>query len=112
LANQLGSSVLTQGSLRQPQRQFDLLLQLDGDRVVVELEIGEGWRKILDGIVQADEYRERLNAVGILTGIYPPFHPPNGGKPRATTPIGHDDPDASPRPHPFPQGAFFVHPIA
>jgi hypothetical protein len=72
LANQLGSSVLTQGSLRQPQRQFDLLLQLDGDRVVVELEIGEGWRKILDGIVQADEYRERLNAVGILTGIYPP----------------------------------------
>lgn len=72
LAEKLGGSILTQGSLRRPRRQFDLLLHLNGERFVVEMEIGEGWRKVVEGIVQANEYRERLNADGIIVIVYPP----------------------------------------
>jgi len=72
LAEKLNASVLEQGSLRRPRRQFDLLLQLNGDRIVVELEVGEGWRKIIEGIVQANEYKERLNADGVIAIVYPP----------------------------------------
>lgn len=72
LAEKLNASVLEQGSLRRPRRQFDLLLDLNGERFVVELEIGEGWRKVLEGVVQANEYKERLNADGIIAIVYPP----------------------------------------
>ena len=71
LAKRLNANVIEQGSLRRPRRQFDILLQLDGERVVVEMEIGEGWRKIVEGIVQANDYKERLKADGIITVVYP-----------------------------------------
>lgn len=71
LAAKLNASVLKQGSLRHPHRQFDLLLQLNGERFVIEMEIGEGWRKIVEGIVQASEYKERLEANGIIALVYP-----------------------------------------
>ncbi len=60
LAKRLSANVIEQGSLRRPRRQFDILLELDGERVVVEMEIGEGWRKIVEGIVQANDYKERV----------------------------------------------------
>ncbi len=72
LAERLNASPLEQGSLRRPHRQFDILLRLNDERLVVEMEIGEGWRKIVQGIVQASEYRERLNAHGVIALVYPP----------------------------------------
>ncbi len=72
LAERLNASPLEQGSLRRPHRQFDILLRLNDKRLVVEMEIGEGWRKIVQGIVQANEYRERLNAHGVIALVYPP----------------------------------------
>jgi hypothetical protein len=71
LAKRLSANVIEQGSLRRPRRQFDILLELDGERVVVEMEIGEGWRKIVEGIVQANDYKERLKADGIIAVVYP-----------------------------------------
>lgn len=72
LAERLNAPTLEQGSLRRPRRQFDILLRLNDERFVVEMEIGEGWRKVLEGVVQANEYKNRLNAEGIIALVYPP----------------------------------------
>lgn len=71
LADQLKAGVISQGSLR-PRKQFDLLLHLNGERFIVELKIGEGWRKIVEGIVQANDYRQRLKADGSIVIVYSP----------------------------------------
>ncbi|MFN4179203.1 MAG: class I SAM-dependent DNA methyltransferase, partial [Armatimonadota bacterium] len=72
LAERLKASLLEQGSLRRPHRQLDILLRLNDERLVVEMKIGEGWQKIVQGIVQANEYKERLNASGVIALVYPP----------------------------------------
>ena len=71
LAERLKASLLEQGSLRRPHRQLDILLRLNDERLVVEMKIGEGWRKIVQGVVQANEYKEQLNASGVITLVYP-----------------------------------------
>lgn len=71
LAEQLSARIISQGSLRYPRKQFDLLLRLNDEQIVLEMEIGEGWRKIVEGVVQASEYKERLNADGIIAIVYP-----------------------------------------
>lgn len=71
LAERLKASPLEQVSLRRPRKQVDILLRLNDEQIVVEMKIGEGWRKIVEGIVQANEYKERLKASGVIALVYP-----------------------------------------
>lgn len=82
LAERLKASTLEQVSLRRPRKQVDILLCLNDEQIVVEMKIGEGWRKIVEGIVQANEYKERLKASGVkASGIIALIYPSNVRRP-------------------------------
>jgi hypothetical protein len=69
IANQLGCQWATQGGVKKGQ--FDILLFINDLKFVLELEIGKGFPKFAEGIVQANGYKERLNADGIVILMYP-----------------------------------------
>lgn len=69
IANQLGCQVITQGGVKKGQ--FDILLLINNLKFVLELEIGKGFPKFAEGIVQANGYKEGLNADGIIILMYP-----------------------------------------
>lgn len=50
--------------------QIDITYTINDSRIVLELEIGSH-RKLLEGIGQADGYREALKASGTITIVYP-----------------------------------------
>jgi tRNA1(Val) A37 N6-methylase TrmN6 len=65
----LGSEIAKEGVL--PDRtQFDFFLILNGYKIIVELKIG-GLQKLPLAIAQAEEYKEKINASGIIVIIYP-----------------------------------------
>jgi hypothetical protein len=65
----LGCKIAREGIL--PDRtQFDFFLILDGSRIVVELKIG-GFQKLPVAIAQAENYKERIGADGIIAVVYP-----------------------------------------
>jgi hypothetical protein len=64
----LGCKIASEGILPE-RRQFDFFLVLDGSRIVVELKIG--FDKLNSAIVQAEGYKEQLNADGIIAIAYP-----------------------------------------
>jgi predicted RNA methylase len=69
IANELNCQWITQGSVKEGQ--FDVLLLINDLRLVIELEIGKGFTKFGEGIVQANGYKEKLKADGIITLMYP-----------------------------------------
>ncbi len=69
IANQLSCQWITQGGVKKGQ--LDVLLLIDNLRFVLELEIGKGFPKFAQGIVQANGYKEKLNADGIIILMYP-----------------------------------------
>src|SRR4030042_3347702 len=69
IANELNCQFITQG--RVSEGQLDILLLINDLKLVLELEIGKGFAKFADGIVQANGYKERLKADGIITLMYP-----------------------------------------
>jgi tRNA1(Val) A37 N6-methylase TrmN6 len=50
--------------------QIDAVFKTGDDRIVLEVEVGSH-RKLLEGIEQADRYRETLAASGTITIVYP-----------------------------------------
>lgn len=65
----LGSQIAKEGIL--PDRtQFDFFLILNGYKIIVELKIG-GLQKLPLAIAQAEEYKDKINASGIIVIIYP-----------------------------------------
>jgi len=54
----------------QKRSQLDVSYSINGQRIVLELEVG-GHRKLLEGISQADGYREAAQADGTITIVYP-----------------------------------------
>jgi hypothetical protein len=69
IASELNCQFITQGKVKKGQ--FDILLLINGLKLVLELEMGKGFAKFADGIVQANGYKERLKADGIITLMYP-----------------------------------------
>jgi len=51
--------------------QLDILLIIEKKKLVIELEIGKSWGQFAHGIAQAYDYKEILDADGILTIMYP-----------------------------------------
>jgi len=68
-AKNLGGKVATQGS-PEGGGGFDVLVVLPKTSLVIELEIGTK-RKLVEGIIQANDYKERLGAGGIIALVYP-----------------------------------------
>jgi len=65
----LGCKIAREGIL--PDRsQFDFFLFLDSSKVVVELKIG-GFQKLPIAIAQAEDYKEKIGADGIIAVVYP-----------------------------------------
>ena len=69
IANKIGCQWITQGGLEKGQ--LDILLLINGLKFVLELEIGKGFQKFAQGIVQANLYKEKLKADGIIILMYP-----------------------------------------
>lgn len=69
LSGLLGCQYVTQVGLQKGQ--LDFLLLCDNHRLVIEIEVGKGWSKFAKGIVQANGYKEQLQADGIITLMYP-----------------------------------------
>ncbi len=69
IAEQLGCQWVTQGGVKKGQ--FDILLIIDNLKFVLELEIGKSFLKFAEGIVQANGYKEKLNADGIIILMFP-----------------------------------------
>jgi len=65
----LGCKIAREGIL-QDRKQFDFFLILDTSKVIVELEIG-GFQKLPIAIAQAEDYKERIGAEGIIAIVYP-----------------------------------------
>jgi len=65
----LGCKIAREGLLP-GRKQFNFFLFLDHSRIVAELEIG-GLQKLPVAIAQADEYRQQVNADGIIAIVYP-----------------------------------------
>lgn len=69
LESLLGCKIAREGILP-GRKQFDFFLILDHSRIIAELEIG-GLQKLPIAIVQADEYRQQVDADGVIAIIYP-----------------------------------------
>ena len=65
----LGCKIASEGVLS-GKKQFDFFLILDGIKVIVELKIG-GLEKLASAIAQAEEYKEKVSADGIIVIVYP-----------------------------------------
>lgn len=65
----LGCKIAREGILAD-RKQFDFFLILDSSKIVVELEIG-GFQKLPVAIAQADDYKEKIGADGIIAIVYP-----------------------------------------
>ena len=65
----LGCKIAREGILPD-RKQFDFFLILDGSKIVVELKIG-GFQKLPLAIAQAEDYKERIGADGIIAVVYP-----------------------------------------
>jgi hypothetical protein len=65
----LGCKIAREGILPD-RKQFDFFLLLDGSRIVVELKIG-GFQKLPLAIAQAEDYKERIGADGVIAVVYP-----------------------------------------
>ena len=71
IGHELKLEYTTETSVFKKERnQIDVTYLLDDQRIILELEIG-GRRKLLEGIRQADRYREALRATGTVTIAYP-----------------------------------------
>jgi hypothetical protein len=69
LEDLLGCPVAQQGVLP-GRKKFDMFFDLEGHRIILELEIG-AWQKLPVAVVQAEEYRGRIGADGIIALVYP-----------------------------------------
>ena len=65
----LGCKIAREGILSD-RKQFDFFLVFDGSKIVVELKIG-GFQKLPLAIAQADDYKEKIGADGIIAIVYP-----------------------------------------
>jgi hypothetical protein len=65
----LGCKIAREGIL-QDRKQFDFFVILDSLKIVVELKIG-GFQKLPVAIAQAEDYKERIGADGIVAIVYP-----------------------------------------
>ena len=64
----LGCKIAREGVLPGGNK-FDFFLILDHYRIIIELEIGGLW-KLPVAMIQADEYRQQMNADGIIAIVY------------------------------------------
>jgi len=69
LEGSLGLPIIQQGTTTGRKR-FDFYFEIDGDRIVGELKIG-GLQKLLEGIAQAEDYRDSMGASGVIVLVYP-----------------------------------------
>jgi hypothetical protein len=69
IAHKLNCQWITQGGVKKGQ--FDVLLLINNLKFVLELEIGKGFPKFVQGIIQANGYKEKLKADGIVILMYP-----------------------------------------
>jgi hypothetical protein len=65
----LGCKIAREGIL-QDRKQFDFFVILDNLKIIVELKIG-GFQKLPVAIAQAEDYKERIGADGIIAVVYP-----------------------------------------
>ncbi len=71
IGRELDAKYTTETSIVAKKRaQIDVTYLISGFRIVLELEIGSH-RKLLEGIRQADGYREATQSAGTITIVYP-----------------------------------------
>ncbi len=69
LARQLSGNIITQ-PLSTGRTQADIILAVGDHRIVIELEIG-GSSKIVEALIQAENYKDSFGADGLLAIVYP-----------------------------------------
>ena len=69
LQSLLGCEVASEGVLAD-KKQFDFFLIVNGYKIIVELKIG-GLQKLPGAIAQAEEYKEKIGAAGVIVIVYP-----------------------------------------